>query len=132
MIDFEMGSAIDDTLPDTSNRTSDQKGSADDADWVRLQSVDGFSYLVRRKVSQASGTIRNMLDPTGGYAEANSLICEIRERGMIVEKLVEYMCFKTYYDNVGRKEEIPVNEMIERLPPELALEILSAADYHDM
>ena len=35
------------------------------SEWVRLQSTDGFSYLVRRKVAQASGTIRNMLDSEG-------------------------------------------------------------------
>jgi transcription elongation factor B subunit 1 len=42
---------------------------------------------------------------------------------MVVEKLVEYMCFKTYYGNVGRKGEIPVKELLERLPPELLLEL---------
>ena len=35
------------------------------SEWVRLQSLDGFSYLVKRKVAEASGTIRNMLDSTG-------------------------------------------------------------------
>jgi transcription elongation factor B subunit 1 len=35
------------------------------SEWVRLQSSDGFSYLVKRKVAEASGTIRNMLDSTG-------------------------------------------------------------------
>lgn len=35
------------------------------SEWVRLQSLDGFSYLVKRKVAETSGTIRNMLDSTG-------------------------------------------------------------------
>ena len=30
-------------------------------DWIRLVSHDGYSYLVRRKVAMASGTLRNML-----------------------------------------------------------------------
>ena len=30
-------------------------------DWIRLVSNDGYSYLVRRKVAMASGTLRNML-----------------------------------------------------------------------
>ncbi|EDR09672.1 uncharacterized protein LACBIDRAFT_318989 [Laccaria bicolor S238N-H82] len=35
-----------------------------DSDWVRLETTDGFTYLVKRKVALASGTMRNMLDPT--------------------------------------------------------------------
>lgn len=30
-------------------------------DWIRLVSDDGYSYLVKRKVAMASGTLRNML-----------------------------------------------------------------------
>ena len=37
------------------------------SEWVRLQSSDGFSYLVKRKVAEASGTIRNMLDSTSDH-----------------------------------------------------------------
>ncbi|KAF8154772.1 BTB/POZ protein [Crassisporium funariophilum] len=103
-----------------------------ETDWVRLQSSDGFTFLVRRKVAQSSGTIRNMLDPTSGYSEAQSRICEIRERGIIVEKLVEYMAFKTHYESVNAKEEIPVHEIMERIPPEIVLELLLAADYQEM
>ena len=44
-------------------------------------------------------------------------------RGAVVEKVCEYMAFKTYYDGVGSKEEIPVNEFMERIPPEFALEM---------
>jgi hypothetical protein len=44
---------------------------------------------------------------------------------MIVEKIVEYMCYKTRYEKVpvGLKEEILVNEFLERIPPEVALEL---------
>jgi elongin-C len=79
----------------------------------------------------------------GGYAEAQSRICDIRERcvpfnnavlagqvsflyrGIVVEKLVEYMSFKTHYEVVssGSKEEIPVNDFMERIPPEIVLEL---------
>jgi transcription elongation factor B subunit 1 len=44
-------------------------------------------------------------------------------RGIIVEKLLEYMAFKAHYETVGPKEEIPVNEFMERLPPEIVLEL---------
>ena len=44
-------------------------------------------------------------------------------RGIVTEKLVEYMCFKAHYQNVGPKEDIPVQEMQERIPPEIVLEV---------
>lgn len=39
------------------------------------------------------------------------------------------MAFKAQYENAGPKEEIPLNEFTERIPPEVALELLLAADY---
>ena len=44
-------------------------------------------------------------------------------RGIIVEKLVEYMSFKTYYEHTNTKDEVPVNEFMERIPPEVVLEL---------
>ena len=46
-------------------------------------------------------------------------------RGAVVEKVCEYMAFKTYYDNASANAsvEIPVNEFMERIPPEVALEL---------
>ncbi|KAF8910675.1 BTB/POZ protein [Gymnopilus junonius] len=107
-------------------------GNSKGSEWVRLQSSDGHSYLVKRKVAQASGTIRNMLDPESGYSEALSKICSINERGIILEKLVEYMSFKSHYESINTKEEIPVQEFMERIPPELVLELLLAADYQEI
>lgn len=82
---------------DAAQSSGNSKGS----EWVRLQSSDGYSYLVKRKVAQASGTIRNMLDPEsmlcillpfdlqlttyiGGYSEALSKICGINERWVLI------------------------------------------------
>jgi len=45
-------------------------------------------------------------------------------RGAVVEKLCEYMVFRSYYENDGLKEEVPVKDFMERLPPEVALELL--------
>lgn len=39
-------------------QSADQK--ADD-DWVRLTSTDGFSFMVKRNVATASGTLKSML-----------------------------------------------------------------------
>ncbi|EAU87022.2 hypothetical protein CC1G_08493 [Coprinopsis cinerea okayama7 len=125
--DVEMKNAASETAT-----TSNSNDSPSEKDWVRIESNDGFSYLVRRKVAEASGTMRNMLDPMSGYAEAQTRTCGIDERGIVTEKLVEYMCFKSHYQTVGPKEDIPVPEMQERIPPEIVLEVLLAADYQEM
>ncbi|SJL01165.1 uncharacterized protein ARMOST_04483 [Armillaria ostoyae] len=103
-----------------------------DEDWVRIESNDGFSFLVRRRVANISGTIKNSLDTESGFSEAESKTYVAREyRGLIVQKLLEYMCFKAHYEKVGPKEEVPVNEFLERIPPEIVLELLLAADYQE-
>jgi len=33
------------------------------------------------------------------------------------------MCFKSQYEHVGPKEEIPLKEFQERIPPEIVLEL---------
>jgi hypothetical protein len=43
--------------------------------------------------------------------------------GSLVEKALEYMSFKKAYENMPPKEEIPVNEFLERIPTEVALEL---------
>ncbi|KAF8995997.1 hypothetical protein BDQ17DRAFT_1250134, partial [Cyathus striatus] len=92
-------------------------------DWIRINSTDGYSYIVRRKVANMSGTIKSMLDPESNYAEAATKTCEIHQRGIITEKLVEYMAFKAHYETLGPKEEVPVTEYTERLPLEITLEL---------
>ena len=42
-------------------------------------------------------------------------------RGVIVEKLCEYLTFKTLYEKAPPKEDIP--DFTERLAPEIALEL---------
>ncbi|KAG6811845.1 hypothetical protein H0H92_005577 [Tricholoma furcatifolium] len=102
-----------------------------DSDWIRITSSDGFSYIVRRKIANVSGTMRSSLDEHSSYAEAVTRTCHINERGIIVEKMLEYMAFKLHYQESAPKEDVPVNEYMERLPPEIVLELLVAADYQD-
>ncbi|KAF9499250.1 POZ domain-containing protein [Pleurotus eryngii] len=103
-----------------------------DSDWIRITSRDGFSFLAKRNVVNASGTLKNMLDTESSFQEGISKVCPIDERPIIVEKLVEYMAFKAYYQKAGPKEDVPAQEIIERIPLELVLELLLAADYQDM
>ncbi|KAK7052466.1 POZ domain-containing protein [Favolaschia claudopus] len=106
--------------------------AASDDDWVKIVSEDGYSFLVQRKVANASETMQDMLDTSGNYSEAVSRTCPVQQRGVIVEKLLEYMSFKSYYANAGPKDDIPVGELMDRIPPEIVLELLLAADYQNM
>lgn len=106
-----------------------------------MVSIDGYSYLVRRKVAMMSGTLRNMLN--NDFAEAASNTCPVNERcvlhrlrtssvllnytvnrGIVVEKLCEYLQYKHTYENAPVKEDVP--EFTERIPPEVALELCVA------
>ncbi|KAG5643629.1 hypothetical protein DXG03_000554 [Asterophora parasitica] len=94
-----------------------------DEDWIRVTSNDGFTFMVKRKIANVSGTMRNMLDTESNYAEAAERTCPVMQRGIIVEKMLEYMAFRAHYETVGAKEDIPVHEFMERLPPEIVLEL---------
>ncbi|KIP05739.1 hypothetical protein PHLGIDRAFT_107850 [Phlebiopsis gigantea 11061_1 CR5-6] len=96
-------------------------------DWIRIVSTDGYSCLVRRKVAMTSGTLRDMLD--AGFAEASANTCRAEERGVVVEKLCEYLQYKWTYERASPKEDIP--DFSERIPPEVALELVIAADYYN-
>ncbi|KAJ7080591.1 BTB/POZ protein [Mycena belliarum] len=109
-----------------------EMAAAAETDWVRVTSDDGYTFLVRRKVANASETMRDMLDTAGNYAEAIARTCPVQQRGVIVEKLLEYMSFKAHYAEAGPRDEIPVQELMERIPPEIVLELLLAADYQNM
>ena len=111
------------------NTTTAAEGGDVNNDWVRIESADGFSFLVRRRVAMASGTLRNMLSADSSFKEALANACPINERAAVVEKVCEYMSFKAHHESAPAREEIPVNEFTERIPPEIALELLLAADY---
>ncbi|KAF8496348.1 BTB/POZ protein, partial [Gautieria morchelliformis] len=97
------------------------------SEWVRIKSGDDFTFIVPRKAAEASGMLKNMLDPSGGFAEAHSNTCQIQWRAVVTEKVAEYLVYKVQYEKASAKEEIP--DFIERIVPELVLEMLTAADY---
>lgn len=37
--------------------------------------------------------------------------------------MVEYMSFKVHNETLGPKEEVPVHDYLERVPPEIVLEL---------
>ena len=50
-------------------------------------------------------------------AEADAM----RNRGVVVEKLCEYLQYKATYEDAPRNDDIP--DFTERIPPEVALEL---------
>ncbi|KAI0635422.1 POZ domain-containing protein [Trametes polyzona] len=98
-------------------------------EWVRLTSNDGYDFLVKRKVAMCSGTLRNSLSEESSFSEALSNTSHTNERAIIVEKLCEYLTYKSLYESAKKNEEIP--DFQERVYPEISLELLVAADYYD-
>ncbi|KZT64666.1 POZ domain-containing protein [Daedalea quercina L-15889] len=99
-----------------------------DNDWVKLISTDGYTFFIRRKVAMNSGTLKNMLNEESNFAEAATNTCMIEERGIIVEKLCEYLSYKSLYQDLPPKE---IPEFQERVQPEIVLDLLMAADYYE-
>ncbi|KAF9220355.1 hypothetical protein BS17DRAFT_714970 [Gyrodon lividus] len=103
---------------------ADDQGPEEKNDgWVKLVSSDGYSFLVKRSVAMMSGTLKNMLSADSNFLEALANTCSISERAPVVEKVCEFMSFRAYYEGLGAKEEVPINEFTERIPPEVALEL---------
>ncbi|KAJ8482326.1 hypothetical protein ONZ51_g5427 [Trametes cubensis] len=98
-------------------------------EWVRLTTPDGYEYLIKRKVAMCSGTLRNSLSAESSFSEALSNTSHTTERAIIVEKLCEYLTYKSLYESAKKNEEIP--DFQERVYPEISLELLVAADYYD-
>lgn len=59
--------------------------------------------------------------------ESESNSCEVPHRGIIVAKVLEYLAFKVQYKDATAKDYVP--DFAERIEPEIALEVLMAADY---
>ncbi|VDB96281.1 unnamed protein product [Peniophora sp. CBMAI 1063] len=105
--------------------TKEQANSGDDA-WIRVKS-GSFTFLVKKKVLLRSGTLKDMLG--GDFQEMNERTVDLSAsaRPIVAEKVIEYLAYKTTYENAGPKDEIP--DFYERVMPELALELLTTADY---
>ena len=90
---------------------------------VKLISAEGHEFWVDRKCAMISGTIKAML--TGQFAESSGEIRFPEINAAILEKVVQYFYYKVRYTNSNvRIPEFPID-------PELALELLMAANYLD-
>ncbi|CUA73302.1 hypothetical protein RSOLAG22IIIB_05250 [Rhizoctonia solani] len=103
--------------------------SEQDPVWVRITSEDGFSFLLDKRAVECSVTLRDMVDDSLGFSEAQSKTISLSYRAAVVEKVVEYLNFRYLYKDTSKPQDIP--DFSKRIPPEIVLEVLSAADYLD-
>ncbi|KAJ3038923.1 hypothetical protein HK097_002996 [Rhizophlyctis rosea] len=94
------------------------------AETVKLISADGFEFVIDRKCAMASGTIKNMLSSPGQFTESVQNEINFRDiKAVILEKVCKYLYYKVRYTNTPT--EIPEFQ----IEPEIALELLMAADF---
>lgn len=93
------------------------------SDYVKLTSADGYSFTISREAAMVSGTLKTMLGSTFQESQTNSVnLQEIT--GVVLEKVCEYLCY-----NVKNRDNPAAPDF--EVPPEMALELLMAADFLD-
>ncbi|AAW40813.1 hypothetical protein CNBA2260 [Cryptococcus deneoformans B-3501A] len=98
-------------------------------DYVLLESADGYTFVVSRKIACASGMLKSMLDEDAAFEESKNKTCRIQQRGVILAKVIEYLAYKVQWSECLAEE---VNEdFSDRIDPYIALELLTAADFLD-
>lgn len=95
---------------------------------VKLISAEGFEFVVDYKAACVSVTIKNMLSSQGSFTETE--LGEVRFPEIstpILERVCQYCYHKLRWANAPSKD---IPEF--KVAPEIALELLMAANYLDM
>lgn len=94
--------------------------------YVKLVSSDDHEFIIKRELALTSGTIRAMLSGPGVYAENESNVVYFREiPSHVLQKVCQYFAYKVRYTHAATEiPEFPI-------PPEVALELLMAANFLD-
>merc|ERR1712080_330583 len=97
-----------------------------DAMYVKLVSSDDFEFIVKREDALLSGTIKAMLSGPGQFTENETNEIQFREiPSHVLQKVCMYFTYKVRYTNSSTEiPEFPI-------PPEIALELLMAANFLD-
>ncbi|PWN31759.1 POZ domain-containing protein, partial [Meira miltonrushii] len=97
-------------------------------EWVTLISKDNYQFVIDKRFALRSIFIRNMELPfENGFAEAQTSIVKFPNiRGIILEKVVEYLCWNARYFDA---KDVDIPDFQHRIKPEIAVELLMAADY---
>merc|ERR1712093_169623 len=93
---------------------------------VKLISSEGHEFIIEREAAMVSGTIKNMLSSPGMFVESSGEIKFPEINAQVLEKICQYFHYKLKFTN-NNSPQLP-DFMIE---PEIALELLMAANYLD-
>nr|XP_035112010.1 elongin-C-like [Callithrix jacchus] len=97
-----------------------------DAMYIKLVSSDDHEFTVKREHSLISGMIKVILSGPGQFAENETNEVNFGERfSYVLSKVCIYFTYKVHYTNSSTE--------ITKFPtaPEIALELLMAANFHD-
>ncbi|KAI8892561.1 BTB/POZ protein [Globomyces pollinis-pini] len=93
---------------------------------VKLISSDLFEFVIDRKCALASGAIKILLSSPGQFTESVQNEIHFRDiKAVILEKVCKYLYYKVAYSNT--MQEVPAFP----IEPEIAMELLNAADFLD-
>ncbi|KAH7097278.1 BTB/POZ protein [Auriculariales sp. MPI-PUGE-AT-0066] len=99
-----------------------------DAEWVKLVGTDNFEFIVPREAALASPTLSDMLSMDTGFSEASSNTVHLDYRAAVLGVVAEYLMFRWHATQPTTTKE-DISDFTERIPPELSLEVLTAADF---
>mmetsp|Transcript_42577 Transcript_42577/g.99060 ORF Transcript_42577/g.99060 Transcript_42577/m.99060 type:complete len:101 (-) Transcript_42577:108-410(-) len=95
------------------------------SDYVTLISAEGHEFVVERRCALVSGTIKAMLTGPASYAESKENTVTFPEISTpILDRVVDYFHYKVRYSHMSEMPEF-------RIEPEIALELLMAANFLD-
>ncbi|KAK4689054.1 elongin-C, partial [Tremellales sp. Uapishka_1] len=100
-----------------------------DTDFVLLESADGYTFVVPRRIACASGMLKSMLDEEAAFEESKNKTCRIQQRGVILLKVLEYLQYKVQHADFNANDI--TEDFSDRIDPYIALELLTAADFLD-
>lgn len=93
--------------------------------YVKLISAEKHVFVVERRVVTVSGMIKAMLS-SNSFVEGKGEIEFPEISTAVLEKVIQYMHYKVKYHN----SKVPIPEF--PIAPEMALELLTAANYLDV
>ncbi|KAI0982586.1 hypothetical protein GJ496_007571 [Pomphorhynchus laevis] len=110
------------------SKHSMESSSTDESvpEYIKLISADDRIFIVRREYALISNYIRTLLNAPIMYAETKNNEIRFKDiAGHVLEKICKYFIYKSIYQNC------PVNIPTFPIEPEMALELLMAANYLD-
>ncbi len=96
--------------------------------YITLISSDGFEIVINLQAALISGTLKSMLYNNSNFKFKESLSKKIKLpeiNSNLLEKICEYLYYNLKYKDFNG--DVPEFD----IPPEIALELLVAADYLD-